>query len=552
MAGINIKNEREVKIKMKKRFSSMLLALCFVMVMVPVTALAADTTATATDGTTITSKTAQEELNSWAGEGAIKTETTEDGITTITLLKNFNLSAATSPVTFGNGDEDKMVLDLNGYSITSVTMVLVSRCDLTIKDSAGGGKVSMDTSSKSGAAFEAIVNQKKLTIESGSFEAKIHGSNSLAGVIGSAVANVETTINGGNFSGNTSAINVTSGTTTINGGKFDAGTYGVAARNTAVVNFPTDSTAIVIAQNFPIVVGNGNSSSGKVNIDGGSFEGMGNTDLVGRMGDVDKTNLVKISGGTFTKDPTAYVADDTTLIDYKNSNGNTTVYAAGSSSIEDTLAGAVSGDTVTVLKGTKVSVPAQVTVENKTGNEIAVNGQSLSNGESVVAHTFSGEWTYDNTHHWHKCTNCDEIADKAEHLMGEWVVEQKATETEKGSKYRVCSSCGYKETAEIDVVAHKHSAVKVEAKAATSTVAGNIAYWYCSDCGKYFSDEALTTEIAQEDTVIPVNSSATNPTIPPKTGDSSNLALWIGILVLAAAGMTGTVIYGRKRRVSGK
>ena len=55
---------------------------------------------------------------------------------------------------------------------------------------------------------------------------------------------------------------------------------------------------------------------------------------------------------------------------------------------------------------------------------------------------------------------------------------------------------------------HTHSAVKTEAKEATCTEAGTTAYWYCSDCGKYFSDEALTKEIVLADTVIPATSHA--------------------------------------------
>ena len=38
---------------------------------------------------------------------------------------------------------------------------------------------------------------------------------------------------------------------------------------------------------------------------------------------------------------------------------------------------------------------------------------------------------------------------------------------------------------------------------ATCKKAGNIEYWHCPDCGKFFSDEAATTEINQSDTVIP-------------------------------------------------
>ena len=49
---------------------------------------------------------------------------------------------------------------------------------------------------------------------------------------------------------------------------------------------------------------------------------------------------------------------------------------------------------------------------------------------------------------------------------------------------------------------HTHQATQVEEKAATCTQDGNIAYWYCADCGKYFSDEACTVEITLEDTVV--------------------------------------------------
>ena len=31
---------------------------------------------------------------------------------------------------------------------------------------------------------------------------------------------------------------------------------------------------------------------------------------------------------------------------------------------------------------------------------------------------------------------------------------------------------------------------------------GNIAYWHCKDCDKYFSDEACTKEITKQDTII--------------------------------------------------
>ena len=55
----------------------------------------------------------------------------------------------------------------------------------------------------------------------------------------------------------------------------------------------------------------------------------------------------------------------------------------------------------------------------------------------------------------------------------------------------------------IDIPALGHKLTKTEAKDATCTTDGNRAYWYCSVCEKYFSDEACTHEIALADTVIP-------------------------------------------------
>lgn len=49
----------------------------------------------------------------------------------------------------------------------------------------------------------------------------------------------------------------------------------------------------------------------------------------------------------------------------------------------------------------------------------------------------------------------------------------------------------------------KHNAVKVERKDPTCTEKGNIEYWYCEACRKYFQDEAFTKELKQEETIVP-------------------------------------------------
>lgn len=64
--------------------------------------------------------------------------------------------------------------------------------------------------------------------------------------------------------------------------------------------------------------------------------------------------------------------------------------------------------------------------------------------------------------------------------------------------YKVCKYC--KEQLSTPKTSHtalkKHAAVK-----ATTNKTGNIEYWYCSDCGKYFSDKKGTNEINKKDTV---------------------------------------------------
>lgn len=54
----------------------------------------------------------------------------------------------------------------------------------------------------------------------------------------------------------------------------------------------------------------------------------------------------------------------------------------------------------------------------------------------------------------------------------------------------------------INLLTHDHALTYVAAMSKTCTEAGNIEYWICSACGKYFSDAACTNEITEKDTVV--------------------------------------------------
>ena len=119
----------------------------------------------------------------------------------------------------------------------------------------------------------------------------------------------------------------------------------------------------------------------------------------------------------------------------------------------------------------------------------------------------------------------------------------KATCTEKA----VCEICN-EPYGEIDGASHadlRH----IEAKTATKDAEGNVEYWYCEACNKYYSDEAATKEIKKTDTVtakLPDSSKS------PQTGDNSNLILWIALLFISGGVMKGVTAFDKLKKHSAK
>jgi len=111
-----------------------------------------------------------------------------------------------------------------------------------------------------------------------------------------------------------------------------------------------------------------------------------------------------------------------------------------------------------------------------------------------------------------------------------------ATCTEKA----VCEVCG-KAYGEPDPKNHT-DLMHIPAKAATEDAEGNIEHWYCEGCGKYYSDKDGTKEIKKADTVT-----AKLPK-SPKTGDNSNLALWIALLFISGGALIGTTVTEKKKK----
>lgn len=188
-------------------------------------------------------------------------------------------------------------------------------------------------------------------------------------------------------------------------------------------------------------------------------------------------------------------------------------------------------------------------------------------------HTHNGNWTSNgNGKHSRRCT-CNVV--ETQNCSG-----GTATCIAKA----VCEIC--KESyGSLDL--NNHTDLKhIDAKAATAAEEGNIEYWYCGGCKKYFSDAAAKTEITKADTVAaklpqpttpptatPTASPTAQPTTAPQaaeqprrtaqptaaptvqpvstipaTGDTSSPILWAALLLCSGAGLAVTAYKKNRHR----
>ena len=196
-------------------------------------------------------------------------------------------------------------------------------------------------------------------------------------------------------------------------------------------------------------------------------------------------------------------------------------------------------------------------------------------------HSYSPDWSTDETNHWHECTECRAKTDEVEHTDGnkdhkcdvcEKILSE-CTDTNKDHKCDLCgktlsehsggkATCKDKAKCEFcgesygELNVNNHSDLKhFSAVAATKTAEGNIEYWYCSGCKKYYKDAAATQEIKQADTVTAKRPSGTitpGADKSPQMGDNSKLLLWIALLFISGGAVTATTVYGRKKKRSVK
>ena len=211
-------------------------------------------------------------------------------------------------------------------------------------------------------------------------------------------------------------------------------------------------------------------------------------------------------------------------------------------------------------------------------------------GSVPHSHNYGTEWKYDGTNHWHEC-ECGNKADITAHNF-KWIVDRKATTTEKGSKHEECTVCGYKKTAvdipKIDSHNHNygtewkydstnhwheceygekaditaHTFKQIIDKEATATEKGS-KHEECTVCGykKTAVDIPATgVGISSDDeankptnTVSSESSSADQTSKPintasPKTGNTDYMILWIVLLIAGGGAFITATAVDRKKK----
>lgn len=282
----------------------------------------------------------------------------------------------------------------------------------------------------------------------------------------------------------------------ITGGEFTAGTV--------------ESLGTITGGNFHVEVINRNGGR----IGGGTFNktvtnkdaGVIGNDHVGYngvfKGNVTNSNYSTINGGTFYGNVTN--SDNAIL------NGGTfygTVTGENIDKAYETVTfdskGGTAVDSQRVLRGQKATKPATPTkagyIFNDWFAEGAATAFAFTNAPITESLTLTAKWElcdHNASENRPTCTEGVKCSVCAADLPATGHSGGKATCAAK-AKCSVCQA----EYGDLEPNTHT-DLTHVDAAAATTKAEGNIEYWHCTGCGRYFSDEQATKEITQADTVL--------------------------------------------------
>ena len=173
---------------------------------------------------------------------------------------------------------------------------------------------------------------------------------------------------------------------------------------------------------------------------------------------------------------------------------------------------------------------------------VEFNGQTYTDTKDVADIPATGH-SYDNG----KCTVCGAIASDFKVIItaganGSW---------QKGTKdgLTFTSNAAYKHFQKVQVDGKDLDASNYTVKEGSTIVTLKTSYLETLSVGKHTL--AIVSETGTATTEFTVKAAAvTDDTQSPQTGDDSNIALWIAVLLAAGTALTGTAVYSRKRKYS--
>ena len=173
---------------------------------------------------------------------------------------------------------------------------------------------------------------------------------------------------------------------------------------------------------------------------------------------------------------------------------------------------------------------------------VEFNGQTYTDTKDLTDIPATGH-SYDNG----KCTVCGAIASDFKVIItaganGSW---------QKGTKdgLTFTSNAAYKHFQKVQVDGKDLDASNYTVKEGSTIVNLKTEYLETLSVGKHTL--AIVSETGTATTEFTVKAAAvTDDTQSPQTGDDSNIAIWIAVLLAAGTALTGTAVYSRKRKYS--
>lgn len=173
---------------------------------------------------------------------------------------------------------------------------------------------------------------------------------------------------------------------------------------------------------------------------------------------------------------------------------------------------------------------------------VEFNGQTYTDTKDVADIPATGH-SYDNG----KCTVCGAIASDFKVIItaganGSW---------QKGTKdgLTFTSNAANKYFQKVQVDGKDLDASNYTVKEGSTIVTLKTSYLETLSVGKHTL--AIVSETGTATTEFTIKAAAvTDDTQSPQTGDDSNIALWIAVLLAAGTALTGTAVYSRKRKYS--